>query len=146
MYVIVEKYVDIVILSIINRSHFSSERLIDDISITTERTTSARGVWTASNERQHASTSLFARKSHAQNARPTLANLSTHTSDMSAHIYIVRECLTLSLVFYTNIDQKLVNSIHGILTCEICWLECRIREHVFIVYTCNTYSTIRWSM
>ena len=44
MYVIVEKYVDIVILSIINRSHFSSERLIDDISITTERTTSARGV------------------------------------------------------------------------------------------------------
>jgi len=27
---------------------------------------------------------------------------------------------------YTNIDQKLVNSLHGLLNCEIGGLDCRV--------------------
>ena len=45
---------------------------------------------------------------------------------------------------YTNIDQKLVNSLHGLLNCEMGGLDCRVitteyREHVSTVYKCNTY-------
>jgi len=29
-------------------------------------------------------------------------------------------------ILYTNIDQKLVNSLHGLLNCEIGGLECRV--------------------
>ena len=31
-----------------------------------------------------------------------------------------------TVVFYTNIDQKLVNSLHGLLNCEIGGLDCRV--------------------
>ena len=47
-------------------------------------------------------------------------------------------------VMYTNIDQTLVNSLHGMLNCEIGVLDCHIIttyiiEHMSIVYTCNSY-------
>jgi len=43
-----------------------------------------------------------------------------------------------------------MNSLHGLLNCEIGGLDCRLLqqsiEHVSIVYTCNTYFVIHWSM
>ena len=32
----------------------------------------------------------------------------------------------LDILLYTNIDQKLVNSLHGLLNCEIDGLDCRV--------------------
>jgi len=52
---------------------------------------------------------------------------------------------------YTNIDQTLVNSLHGLLNCEIGGLNLYVItteyiEHVSIVYTCITYFVMHWSM
>ena len=33
---------------------------------------------------------------------------------------------SIVLLLYTNIDQKFVNSLHGLLNCEIGGLDCRI--------------------
>ena len=46
------------------------------------------------------------------------------------------------IVLYGNIDQKLVNSLHGLLNCEIGELDLLLEqsiEHVSDVYTGNTY-------
>jgi len=53
------------------------------------------------------------------------------------------------IVLYGNIDQKLVNSLHGLLNCEIGELDLLLEqstEHVSIVYTCNTYFVMQWSV
>jgi len=53
----------------------------------------------------------------------------------------------LQLVLCTNIDNTLVNSLHGLLNGEIGGLDChQSKEHVSIVYTCNTYFVMYWSM
>jgi len=50
-------------------------------------------------------------------------------------------------VLYRNIDQKLVNSLHGLLNCEIGGLDCRaITTEYRTRWTCNTYVAMRWSM
>jgi len=53
-------------------------------------------------------------------------------------------------VLYVIIDQTLVNSLHGLLNCELGGLECRVTTKdiylVSIVYTCNTYVVMHWSM
>jgi len=36
-------------------------------------------------------------------------------------------------VLYTNIDQKLVNSLHWLLNCEIGGLDCRVITTEYIV-------------
>ena len=61
-----------------------------------------------------------------------------------------RVCLTLlEDILYTDFDQTLMNSLHGLLNFEIGGLDCRVIttsiEHVSIVYTCNTYFVIHWS-
>ena len=47
-------------------------------------------------------------------------------------------------------DQTLVNSLHGVLNCEIGALDCHVitiqHRHVSIVYTCNAYCVMHWSM
>ena len=46
----------------------------------------------------------------------------------------------MNLVVYTTIDQTLVNSLNGLLNCEIGGLDCRVYNiHVSIVYTCITF-------
>ena len=46
----------------------------------------------------------------------------------------------VNLVVYTTIDQTLVNSLNGLLNCEIGGLDCRVYNiHVSIVYTCITF-------
>ena len=53
-------------------------------------------------------------------------------------------------VVYTNIDQTLVNSLHRLLNCEIGGLDYHVIttsiEHVSILYKCNTYFVMHWSM
>jgi len=43
-----------------------------------------------------------------------------------------------------------MNSLHGLLSCEIGGLECHVItteiEHMSIVYTCNIYFVMHWSM
>jgi len=55
------------------------------------------------------------------------------------------------IVLHPNIDQKLVNSLHRLLNCEIGGLDCHVitktyTTSVHIVYTCNTYFPMHWSM
>ena len=55
------------------------------------------------------------------------------------------------LILHRNIDQTLLNSLHGLLDFEIGGLRCRgitteYRTHVSIVYTCNIYFAMHWSM
>jgi len=55
------------------------------------------------------------------------------------------------IVLYTNIDQTLGNSLHELLNCEIGGLDCHVitTEYIYlvsIVYTCNTYFVMHWSM
>jgi len=51
---------------------------------------------------------------------------------------------------YTSIDQTLVNSLQCMLNCEIgdktVMLLQQSIEHMSIVYTCNTYFVMHWSM
>jgi len=56
---------------------------------------------------------------------------------------------------YTNIDQKLVNSLHGLLNCEIGGLECRVitieyrtRSHCLHMYHlfCNAFVHVIYSV
>jgi len=42
-------------------------------------------------------------------------------------------------------DQKLVNSLHRLLNSIVMLLQQSIK-HVSIVYTCNTYFVMHWSM
>ena len=37
-------------------------------------------------------------------------------------------------VFYTNIDQALVNALHGLLNCEISGLHCRVITTEYITH------------
>jgi len=54
------------------------------------------------------------------------------------------------MVLYTNIDQKLVNSLHGPLNCEIGGLYCHVitteYRNLSIYNTHNTYFVMHWSM
>jgi len=52
------------------------------------------------------------------------------------------------MLLHVNIDQILLNSLCGQLNCETGGLDYRIitTENVLIVYTCNTYSAMHWSM
>jgi len=55
------------------------------------------------------------------------------------------------MLLYTNSEQTLVNSLHRLLNCEIGGSDCHVSttqsiEHVSIVYTCNTYFVLHWSM
>ena len=58
---------------------------------------------------------------------------------LDTHVLFVDACLVhyslffiytnvffIKLVLYTNIDPTLVNSLHGLLNCEIGGLECRV--------------------
>ena len=51
---------------------------------------------------------------------------------------------------YTNIEQTLVNSFHGLLNCEIGELDGHVIttsiEHMSCVYTCKAYIVMHWSM
>ena len=51
--------------------------------------------------------------------------------------HVISECFTLlpqahvisesfALLLYTNIDHTLLNSLHGLLNCEICGLDCHV--------------------
>ena len=57
------------------------------------------------------------------------------------------------MILHGYIDQTLVNSLHGLLNCEIGGLDCHVItteykciQLVSIVYTCNTYFVIHWFM
>ena len=63
--------------------------------------------------------------------------------------------ITLPLVLYTNIDQTLVNSFHGLLNCEIGGLECHVitteyRTHVHYIHMyhlfCNALVHVIYSV
>ena len=49
-----------------------------------------------------------------------------------------------------NIDQTRVNSLHGMLNCGIGGFDCPVTtaeyKHVSIIYRCNTYCVIHWSV
>jgi len=70
---------------------------------------------------------------------------STHGTHKSVLVYL-KHCYIL--IVYRNIDQTLVNSLHGLLNCEIGGLDCHVitteYKHVSIVYTCNTYFVMYW--
>ena len=54
------------------------------------------------------------------------------------------------MVFFWNIDQTLVNSLHGLMNCEKGGLDCVLLQHsikyVSILHTCNTYFVMHWSI
>jgi len=56
----------------------------------------------------------------------------------------------LLVLLYSNIDQKLVSLLHGLLNCEIGGLGCHVNTTEYrtrvLVYTCNTYFVMHWSM
>ena len=46
-----------------------------------------------------------------------------------------------------NIDQKLVNSLHRLLNCEIGGLDCRVITTEYRTRAqCNTFFAMHWSM
>jgi len=52
---------------------------------------------------------------------------------------------------FTNIDQKLMNSLHRLLDCEIGRLDCHVitteyRTYVHCIYICNTCFVMHWFM
>jgi len=44
---------------------------------------------------------------------------------------------------YTNIDQKLVNSLHGLLKCEIGGLDCCVITTEYKTGPCNLFRSFR---
>ena len=62
---------------------------------------------------------------HSELLRSLLALLEIFRYNMlNTFFYCEQSCLVELL--YTNVDQKLVNSLHGLLTCEIGGLDCRV--------------------
>ena len=65
---------------------------------------------------------------------------------------ILKECrvnvhLLQALLTGIVYEQKLVNSLNGLLNCEIGGLHCRvITTESIIVYPFNTYLVMHWSM
>ena len=49
--------------------------------------------------------------------------------------------VTIGLVLYTNIDQTLVNSLHGLLNCEIVGLDCHVNYNS-VQNTCPLYTHV----
>jgi len=66
--------------------------------------------------------------------------------DSQVHLSAMYYTYSNPFVFYTNIDQTLVNSLHGLLKCEKGRLDRRGITTVFIVYTCIAYFTMHWSI
>ena len=69
------------------------------------------------------------------------------------HYCLVIECTfanTLYNLLHGNIDQALVNSLHGLLNCEIGGLDCRVITAEYrtrgLAYTCSAYFVMHWSM
>jgi len=53
----------------------------------------------------------------------------------------------VAYLLYTIIDQTLLKSLHWLMNCKIGVQECRQSiKHVSIVYTCNTFFVMHWSM
>jgi len=65
---------------------------------------------------------------------------------MSLYVVAHHNC-SFAIVLYTNIDQTLVNSLHGLMNCEIGGLDCRVitteyrtrvhcihRSHLFVMH------------
>ena len=87
---------------------------------------------------------------HSELLRSLLALLEIFRYNMINTFFYCEQSYLVELL-YTNVDQKLVNSLHGLLTCEIGGLDCVVLlqqsiEQVSIVYTCNTYFAMHWSV
>ena len=74
-----------------------------------------------------------------------VTEMSTEVTEMSTEVTeMSTEVISWRCVLYTNIDQTLVNSLHGLLNCEIGGLECHVitpeyRTRIYCIQSCNTY-------